>query len=75
MRELLAQAGLEIIWHRYCFHLPMRWLLLLWRWQYERLGRKRRSVMPRLAVLAFAHLDHRLPVGRPWDLVVLARRA
>jgi SAM-dependent methyltransferase len=74
LSELLAHGGLEVIWHRYCFHLPMRWLLVSWRWQHERLGGGRRSLMPRLAVLAFGYADRWLPVGRPWDLVVLARR-
>ncbi|MFI5037061.1 MAG: class I SAM-dependent methyltransferase [Solirubrobacterales bacterium] len=74
LRELLAPGGLEVIWHRYCFHLPMRWLLVVWRWQHERLGRGRRSLMPRLAVLAFGYADRWLTVGRPWDLVILAKR-
>jgi SAM-dependent methyltransferase len=74
LRELLAQGDLEVIWHRYCFHLLMRWLLVLWRWQHERIGGGRRSLMPRLAVLAFGYADRWLKVGRPWDLVVLARR-
>jgi len=75
LRTLLAGAGLEVISHQYCFHLQMRWLVSLWRWQHERLGRGRRSVMPRLLVLAFGHADRLLRSGRPWDLVVLARRA
>jgi SAM-dependent methyltransferase len=73
LRELLTGGGLEVVWHRYCFHLPMRWLLPVWRWQYERLGRGRRSLMPRLAVLAFAYADRWTRLGRPWDLVVLAK--
>lgn len=74
LRELLAKGGLEVVWHRYCFHLPMRWLLVVWRWQYDRLGRGRRSLMPRFAVLAFGYVDRWLRIGHPWDLVVLARR-
>jgi SAM-dependent methyltransferase len=74
LRDLLAQGDLEVIWHQYCFHLPMRWLLPTWRWMYNRLGRGRRSVMPRLAVLMFAYADKWFRWGRPWDLVVLARR-
>ncbi len=74
LRELLAQGGLEIVWQGYCFHLLMRWFVLVWRWQHERLGRGRRSLMPRFAVLAWGHADRLLAVGRPWDLVVLARR-
>lgn len=75
LSELLAQGGLEVLWHRCCFHLFMRWLLIVWRWQYERLGRGRRSLMPRLAVLAFGQVDRWLAIGRPWDLIVLARRS
>ncbi len=52
----------------------MRWFVLTWRWQHERLGRGQRSLMPRLAVLAWGQADRLLPVGRSWDLVVLARR-
>ncbi len=74
LRELLAEGGLEVVWHRYCFHLPMRWLAVVWRWQHERLGRGRRSLMPRLFVLAFGYADRWLAVGAPWDLVVLATR-
>ncbi len=74
LRALLAQGGLEVVWERHCFHLLMRWFVLAWRWQHERLGGGRRSLMPRLAVLAWGHADRRLSVGRPWDLVVLARR-
>ncbi|MBA3808780.1 MAG: class I SAM-dependent methyltransferase [Solirubrobacterales bacterium] len=75
LSELLAGGGLEVVWHEYCFHLQMRWLVNLWRFQHERLGRAQRSLMPRLAVLAFGHLDRVLRIGKPWDLVVLARRA
>ncbi|MGH2855332.1 MAG: class I SAM-dependent methyltransferase [Solirubrobacteraceae bacterium] len=74
LRALLAQGELEIVWQSYCFHLFMRWFVIVWRWQHVRLGASRRSLMPRLAVLAWGYADRWLPVGRPWDLVVLARR-
>lgn len=68
--ELLAPGRLEVVWHRYCFHLPMRWLVL---WRSRGIGRGRRSFMPRLVVIAFGYADRWLPIGRPWDLTVLAR--
>jgi SAM-dependent methyltransferase len=74
LRELLAQGGLEVVWHGYCFHLPMRWLAAVWRWQRVRLGGGRGNLMPRFAVLAFGYMDRWLRIGRHWDLVVLARR-
>jgi SAM-dependent methyltransferase len=74
LSELLALGDLEVVWQSYCFRLAMRWFVLAWRWQHERLGRGRTSLMPRLVVLAWGHADSRLAVGRPWDLVVLARR-
>jgi SAM-dependent methyltransferase len=73
LRELLASGGLEVVWHRYCFHLAMRWLLAVWGWQYGRLS-PGRSLMPRLLVLAWGYADRWFPIGRPWDLVILARR-
>jgi SAM-dependent methyltransferase len=73
LRELLAYGGLEVVWHRYCFHLPMRWLAVVWRWQRDHLGGGRRNLMPRFAVLAFGYADRWLTVGHAWDLVVLAR--
>jgi SAM-dependent methyltransferase len=73
LRQLLAEGGLEVVWHRYCFQLPMRWLVAVWRWQHDHFGH-RRSLMPRGAVLAFGYADRWLTIGRPWDLVVLARR-
>ena len=73
LRALLAAGGFEVVWHRYCFHLFMRWLGAVWRWQHDRLGR-RRNLMPRLAVLAFGYADRWMPIGAHWDLVILARR-
>jgi SAM-dependent methyltransferase len=72
--DLLAQGGLQVVWHRYCFHLPMRALAVVWRWQRDRLGGGRRNLMPRFAVLAFGYMDRWLRIGRHWDLVVLARK-
>jgi SAM-dependent methyltransferase len=74
LRDLLTLGDLEIIWHRYCFHLLMRRFVLIWQWQYRRLGGGRRSIMPRFVVLAFGHADRWLSVGSPWNLVVVARR-
>jgi SAM-dependent methyltransferase len=74
LSDLLAQGGLEVVWHRYCFHLPMRSLGVVWRWQRDRLGGGRRNLMPRFAVLAFGYLDRWLRIGHHWDLVVLARK-
>jgi SAM-dependent methyltransferase len=74
LSELLALGELEIVWHRYCFHWIMRRFVLLWDWQHKHLGGGRRSVMPRFAVLAFGYADRWLAIGRPWDLVVVARK-
>ncbi len=75
LSELLAQGDLEVVWHQYCFHLQMRWLVDIWRFQHERIGRGRRNLMPRILVRAFGLIDRRLRIGKPWDLVVLARHA
>jgi SAM-dependent methyltransferase len=71
----LRRHGFTVEAHAVCFHLFMRLLLPIWRWQYVHLGRSRKSVMPRVLVLAFGLLDRIFPIGRPWDLLVLATRA
>ncbi len=73
LKKKLASAGFEIANHEYCFHAAMRALLKTWRWQYEMWGK--RSRMPKAAVLAYACSDRLMPIGKPWDLVVLARKA
>ncbi len=72
LRELLAQSDLEVVTHRYCCHLPMKWLIAVWRRVYSRPGRWRRLLMPRVAMLGFGYADRLLPIGSPWDLTVLA---
>lgn len=72
LKEKLAAAGLEITKHEYCFHDAMRALLKIWRWQYEVGGK--RSWMPQGVVLALGYCDRAMPIGKPWDLVVIARK-
>ena len=55
------------------FHIAMRWLLTIWRWQFE-LAQKRKSLMPRAAVVAFGYCDRWFPIGKPFDLVVLGKK-
>jgi ubiquinone/menaquinone biosynthesis C-methylase UbiE len=71
MEALLGDAGLDVIWHGYTFYASMKRLGVLWRWQQKRFGR---NLMPRAAVLLFGYADRWLPIGRPWNLTVLARR-
>ena len=74
MRARLERHGFEVLEHAFCFHFMMRMLLVSWRWQFETLGRGKRSVMPRFLVHLAGVLDRSLPIGKPWDIVVLARR-
>jgi SAM-dependent methyltransferase len=74
MRGHLEQQGFELLRHTFCFHWIMRALLVVWRWQFETFGKGRRSIMPRFLVYLAGVLDRSLPIGRPWDIVVLARR-
>lgn len=74
MRTRLERHGFEVMESTFCFHWAMRALLVTWRWQFETLGKKRRSVMPRFIVRFAGWIDCVLPFGKPWDLVVLARR-
>lgn len=71
LKALLTAHGFEIEAHAYCFYWFIRVLYELWHGQHRWTGR---NWFPRAAVRAFGHLDRRLPVGRPWDLVVRATR-
>jgi SAM-dependent methyltransferase len=73
MRERCATAQLEVLKHAYCFHALMRSLLKIWRRQFELAG-ETKSRLPRAVVIAFAHCDRWFPMGKPFDLVVVARK-
>lgn len=73
MRERCATAQLEVLKHAYCFHALMRSLLKIWRRQYELAG-ETKSRLPRAVVIAFAHCDRWFPMGKAFDLVVVARK-
>jgi len=74
MTAHLDRSGCDVVRSLTCFHVTLRATMALWRWQYRVLGRGRRSVMPRVLLVMAGHLDRVLRIGRPWDLVVLARR-
>ncbi len=74
LTALLARHGLAVRRHAFCLHFFMRFFYILWEWQFEILGRKKRTWMPRIAGLAAGHLDRLLKIGKPWDLVVLAQK-
>jgi SAM-dependent methyltransferase len=74
MNRLLERNGFSILRHTFCFHWIMRTLLVVWRWQFEKLGRAKRSLMPRFIVHLAGVLDRALPIGKPWDIVVLAHK-
>ncbi len=74
MRTKLERHGFKILRQTFCFHWIMRALLVVWRWQFETLGKGERSVMPRFLVVLAGVLDRALRIGRPWDIVVLAQR-
>lgn len=74
MRGQLERHDFEVLRHTFCFHWIMRALSVVWRWQFETLGKGRRSLIPRFLVYLAGLLDRSLPMGKPWDIVVLARR-
>ena len=74
MHTHLRRHGFEVLSHTFCFHLTMRIFLIIWRWQFKALGRAKRSWIPRFLVYFVGVLDRSIPFGKPWDIVVLARR-
>jgi SAM-dependent methyltransferase len=74
LRDHLERHGFEVLKHTFCFHWMMRKLLVVWRWQFQTFGRAKRSWMPRFLIYLVGVLDRSFPIGKPWDIVVLARR-
>ncbi|MBD2579004.1 class I SAM-dependent methyltransferase [Oscillatoria sp. FACHB-1406] len=74
LSSLLERQGFKIQCHAYCFYNPMRVLDTLWRWQYRVLGAEKRNYFPQFLVKGLGYCDRVLKVGKPWDLVVLARK-
>jgi SAM-dependent methyltransferase len=72
--RLLRGAGLEVIAHRSCLFVLMRSVMLYWRRPLVRFGRDRTPYVPEPLLRCLAVLDRWMPLGRPWDLVVLAVR-
>ena len=68
---LLQSHGFVVEGYTYCLYALCRALYVAWQAQHSI---ARRNFFPRIALRALAHLDRRLKVGTPWDLVVLARR-
>ena len=73
-RGLLGGAGFDVVSRADCFYGLMRAVMWYWRKPLVRFGAERCPYLPRPAVAAAGHLDAVLPLGRPWDLVVLAVR-
>ena len=70
----LTGSGFEVLRSMTCFHVTMRVTMAIWRWQYRVLGHDRRSVIPVALLVLTGYIDRVVRVGRPWDLIVLARR-
>lgn len=75
MKALLGAHGLTVLDHRYTFRFPFRSLYLTWMFLLRHVGQGRISAMPRVVLRCWSHLEHLVPIGRPWDLAVLARKA
>jgi hypothetical protein len=74
LTTLLERHALKVVESARCFSAWFASLLRVWRWQYEKLGRRQRNYMPRGAVRLMGHADRVFPVGHRWDLAVMAVR-
>ncbi len=74
LTTLLAEAGFTTARHAWCFHGVMRATARTWGGVPRRSWLLRR-LTPRVLFTALGRLDAALGIGRPWDLIVIARRA
>lgn len=72
MTTLLADGGFVVETHAWCFHGLMRAVAYVSAWMPA--SSKMRRLMPRALLRAVGRADAQLAIGRPWDLVVIARR-
>lgn len=71
LAAILGEHGIDVVGHQVCFHWISRVLYECWTLQSRLL---KRNWFPRLLLRWAALADRNLPVGKPWDLVVLAYR-
>ncbi|MDO9407667.1 class I SAM-dependent methyltransferase [Patulibacter sp.] len=72
---LLRDAGFTVLARGTCMYGLLRALIAVWRLQGRVVfGDPTVGYVPAGVVRLVAHLDRRLRLGRPWDLVVLAQR-
>jgi SAM-dependent methyltransferase len=71
LTRLLSEAGFVVEDSAYCLHGISRTLYRVWSAQKAAL---RRNCFPRVLLRAAARADGVMPIGQPWDLVVLARK-
>lgn len=74
MTALLTRNGFAVVASGRCLSGWMGLLLRFWRWQYRVLGRGHRNLIPRWVVTSVGFADKTIPIGRLWDLVVMAVR-
>jgi|SRR5271165_894656 len=72
LTQLLGAHGLVVLQHRYAFHFLFRSLYLTWSFLLRRTGGI--SAVPRFVLRGWSHLETALPIGRPWDIAVIARK-
>ena len=74
MSALLNRHGFAVVESGQCLTLWMDILLRIWRWQHRVFGRGKQNFMPLIVVNVFGYADRVIPLGRRWDLVVMAVR-
>lgn len=72
--QLLAASGLVVEAHRTCCHALLRGVMHYWRRPLVRVGANHTPYIPAFAMASIATLDRVLRLGKPWDVVVRARK-
>lgn len=73
--NLLVKGGFVIKSHSHCFYTIMKNLIKFWQWQFYVIGKGRHTYLPRFFIFILGYLDKFLKLGRPWDLVILAKKS
>jgi SAM-dependent methyltransferase len=71
MRRLLNGCGLSVVKYTYAFHFFFRALYSVWS---RTLRKGNYSSFPAFLMRSWSLLDAAIPVGKPWDIIVLAKK-
>jgi SAM-dependent methyltransferase len=74
MTRLLSDNGFSVLKRSDCMHAFARIMMWLWRHPFIVFGQPQNTYLPNGLLVLLSLADRYLPLGKPWDLVILAKK-